>query len=210
MHKCALIYLFLWEPPDTIFDSTRCFCCLSLGIRVRASTAQVLCCASAHWRPLSVFHTQHTNDFALYTEAIKFFNHPESMVRIAVRTITLNVYKGEWQRHTCTSASCTQVSTCKCVCTHAHTLTHTKGMVGHHFCFWKNCFPSLYCVSMANRYNSQRYSPKQSQYNFLSCGKWFWGMSHSHITKAHLYWKEMSIYLLLLLCFYWPFFFYVC
>ncbi|KAK6288435.1 hypothetical protein J4Q44_G00388660 [Coregonus suidteri] len=35
----------------------------------------------------------HTNDFALYTEAIKFFNHPESMVRIAVRTITLNVYK---------------------------------------------------------------------------------------------------------------------
>ena len=38
---------------------------------------------------------QHTNDFALYTEAIKFFNHPESMVRIAVRTITLNVYKGK-------------------------------------------------------------------------------------------------------------------
>ncbi|XP_064871532.1 protein CLEC16A, partial [Oncorhynchus nerka] len=38
-------------------------------------------------------NTQHTNDFALYTEAIKFFNHPESMVRIAVRTITLNVYK---------------------------------------------------------------------------------------------------------------------
>lgn len=49
----------------------------------------------AHLRPLSVSHTQHTNDFALYTEAIKFFNHPESMVRIAVRTITLNVYKGE-------------------------------------------------------------------------------------------------------------------
>ncbi|GFS13850.1 protein CLEC16A-like [Elysia marginata] len=36
---------------------------------------------------------QHTNDFALYTEAIKFFNHSESMVRIAVRTITLNVFK---------------------------------------------------------------------------------------------------------------------
>lgn len=29
----------------------------------------------------------------MYTEAIKFFNHPESMVRIAVRTISLNVYK---------------------------------------------------------------------------------------------------------------------
>lgn len=41
------------------------------------------------------FCFKHTNDFALYTEAIKFFNHPESMVRIAVRTITLNVYKGK-------------------------------------------------------------------------------------------------------------------
>ncbi|XP_042890768.1 protein CLEC16A homolog isoform X5 [Penaeus japonicus] len=36
---------------------------------------------------------KHTNDFPLYTEAIKFFNHPESMVRIAVRTLTLNVYR---------------------------------------------------------------------------------------------------------------------
>ena len=41
------------------------------------------------------FYNEHTNDFALYTEAIKFFNHSESMVRIAVRTITLNVYKVE-------------------------------------------------------------------------------------------------------------------
>lgn len=38
---------------------------------------------------------QHLRDFPLYTEAIKFFNHPESMVRIAVRTLTLNVYKGQ-------------------------------------------------------------------------------------------------------------------
>ncbi|CAG2060430.1 unnamed protein product, partial [Timema podura] len=37
----------------------------------------------------------HTNDFPLYTEAIQFFNHPESMVRIAVRTLTLNVYRVE-------------------------------------------------------------------------------------------------------------------
>jgi len=36
---------------------------------------------------------QHLRDFPLYTEAIKFFNHSESMVRIAVRTLTLNVYK---------------------------------------------------------------------------------------------------------------------
>lgn len=41
------------------------------------------------------FYNEHTNDFPLYTEAIKFFNHPESMVRIAVRTISLNVYKVE-------------------------------------------------------------------------------------------------------------------
>ncbi|CDW57006.1 ATP bind 1 and RrnaAD and FPL and C2 domain conta ining protein [Trichuris trichiura] len=36
---------------------------------------------------------EHTNDFPLYTEAIKFFNHGEGMVRIAVRTLTLNVFR---------------------------------------------------------------------------------------------------------------------
>nr|CAD7601801.1 unnamed protein product [Timema genevievae] len=41
------------------------------------------------------FYNEHTNDFPLYTEAIQFFNHPESMVRIAVRTLTLNVYRVE-------------------------------------------------------------------------------------------------------------------
>merc|ERR1719209_2594380 len=41
---------------------------------------------------------KHTNDFPLYTEAIKFFNHGESMVRIAVRTLSLNVYKVEDDR----------------------------------------------------------------------------------------------------------------
>lgn len=39
------------------------------------------------------FYNEHTNDFPLYTEAIKFFMHSESMVRIAVRTLTLNVFK---------------------------------------------------------------------------------------------------------------------
>ena len=43
---------------------------------------------------LYVLIIQHLRDFPLYTEAIKFFNHSESMVRIAVRTLTLNVYKG--------------------------------------------------------------------------------------------------------------------
>lgn len=41
------------------------------------------------------FFNEHTNDFPLYTEAIKFFNHPEKMVRIAVRTLTLNVFRVE-------------------------------------------------------------------------------------------------------------------
>lgn len=40
------------------------------------------------------FFNENTNDFPLYTEAIKFFHHPEKMVRIAVRTLTLNVFKG--------------------------------------------------------------------------------------------------------------------
>lgn len=80
---------------DTLPVSTSC-CALSLcGILWPERGGAVL--YFAHWHPLSVSYTQHTNDFALYTEAIKFFNHPESMVRIAVRTITLNVYKGECQ-----------------------------------------------------------------------------------------------------------------
>ncbi|CAG2111581.1 unnamed protein product [Medioppia subpectinata] len=41
------------------------------------------------------FFNEHTNDFPLYTEAIKFFNHSEKMVRIAVRTLTLNVFRVE-------------------------------------------------------------------------------------------------------------------
>ncbi|XP_064406876.1 protein CLEC16A-like isoform X2 [Halichondria panicea] len=39
------------------------------------------------------FYNEHLRDFPLYTEAIKFFNHSETMVRIAVRTLTLNVFK---------------------------------------------------------------------------------------------------------------------
>lgn len=42
-------------------------------------------------------HTIHfffnSSDFPLYTEAVKYFNHPEKMVRIAVRILTLNVFK---------------------------------------------------------------------------------------------------------------------
>eukprot|EP01119_Soliformovum_irregulare_P014909 TRINITY_DN4131_c0_g1_i1.p1 TRINITY_DN4131_c0_g1~~TRINITY_DN4131_c0_g1_i1.p1 ORF type:complete len:976 (-),score=250.71 TRINITY_DN4131_c0_g1_i1:40-2967(-) len=44
---------------------------------------------------IQFFFNSMENDFPLYTEAIKFFNHRESMIRIAVRTLTLNVYKVE-------------------------------------------------------------------------------------------------------------------
>ncbi|CAF1067720.1 unnamed protein product [Didymodactylos carnosus] len=42
---------------------------------------------------INFFYNERNNDFPLYVEAIKFFNHPETMIRIAVRTLTLNVYK---------------------------------------------------------------------------------------------------------------------
>lgn len=47
------------------------------------------------------FFNEHTNDFPLYTEAIKFFNHSEKMVRIAVRTLTLNVFRGMFYSMCC-------------------------------------------------------------------------------------------------------------
>ena len=43
------------------------------------------------------FFNERMSEFPLYVEAIKFFDHPESMVRIAVRTLTLNVYRGNYQ-----------------------------------------------------------------------------------------------------------------
>jgi hypothetical protein len=42
---------------------------------------------------LQFFYDYRTNDFPLYAEAVKFFNHPDSMKRTAIRTLTLNVYK---------------------------------------------------------------------------------------------------------------------
>eukprot|EP00727_Mastigamoeba_balamuthi_P011675 m51a1_g713 hypothetical protein (1036) ;mRNA; r:417436-421771 len=46
-------------------------------------------------RSVHFFFNQQKHDFPLYTEAIKFFNNREGMVRIAVRVITLNVYRLE-------------------------------------------------------------------------------------------------------------------
>lgn len=42
---------------------------------------------------LNFFFNNAANDFPLYTEAVKFFNHPEPMIGIAVRTLTLNIYR---------------------------------------------------------------------------------------------------------------------
>lgn len=42
---------------------------------------------------LQFFFDYRTNDFPLYTEGVKFFNNDDTMIRIAVRTLTLNVYQ---------------------------------------------------------------------------------------------------------------------
>ena len=42
---------------------------------------------------IQLFFNDRLNSLPLYEEAIKFFDHPEGMVRTAVRTITLNVYR---------------------------------------------------------------------------------------------------------------------
>jgi protein CLEC16A len=47
-------------------------------------------------RTIQFFFNELANDFPLYTEALKFFNHQESMVRIAARTLTLNVYRVDY------------------------------------------------------------------------------------------------------------------
>ena len=44
-------------------------------------------------RTILFFYNEKAYDFPLFVEAIKFFNHSENMVRIAVRTLTLNTYK---------------------------------------------------------------------------------------------------------------------
>ncbi|RHZ89459.1 hypothetical protein Glove_14g26 [Diversispora epigaea] len=41
---------------------------------------------------LCFFFNEHIDDFPLYSEAVKFFNSDESMVRVAARTITLNIF----------------------------------------------------------------------------------------------------------------------
>ena len=45
-------------------------------------------------RTIQFFFNGMRNTFPLYTEAIKFYDSKESMVRVAVKTLTLNVYRG--------------------------------------------------------------------------------------------------------------------
>lgn len=42
---------------------------------------------------IQFFFNAEAQDFPLYSEAVKFFKHPENMVRIAVRTLTLSVFQ---------------------------------------------------------------------------------------------------------------------
>ncbi|KAF5401017.1 hypothetical protein PHET_05212 [Paragonimus heterotremus] len=42
---------------------------------------------------INFFYLEQRREFDLYVESIKLFCHPESMVRIAVRTITLNIHR---------------------------------------------------------------------------------------------------------------------
>lgn len=42
---------------------------------------------------INIHLIQTTREFPLFTEALKFYNHSESMVRIAVRTVTLNIFR---------------------------------------------------------------------------------------------------------------------
>ena len=49
-------------------------------------------------RTILFFYNDKANDFPLYVEALKFFNHQETMVRTAVRTLTLNTFKVDDER----------------------------------------------------------------------------------------------------------------
>jgi protein CLEC16A len=54
----------------------------TLSLRLNESTVQF-------------FYNERANSFPLYIEGLKYVNHPEGMVRIAMRTLTLNVYRVE-------------------------------------------------------------------------------------------------------------------
>lgn len=48
---------------------------------------------------INFFFDEATSSFPLYQKALELFYHSETMVRIAVRTITLNIFKGMGRSH---------------------------------------------------------------------------------------------------------------
>uniref|UniRef100_A0A915HJA7 FPL domain-containing protein n=1 Tax=Romanomermis culicivorax TaxID=13658 RepID=A0A915HJA7_ROMCU len=78
-------------------DEEACLLYCSLILLILAYYISFLKTLSFKLNPNTIhfFFNEHTGDFPLYTEAVKFFNHSEGMVRIAVRTLTLNVFKGK-------------------------------------------------------------------------------------------------------------------
>ena len=66
--------------------------------------------------------------FPLYAEAIRFFHHEESMVRIAVRTLTLTIYHGVYGTSPSASARvCKEphfYHPLQCVCCHTCMIHH--------------------------------------------------------------------------------------
>ncbi|KAJ6236176.1 hypothetical protein M0813_28098 [Anaeramoeba flamelloides] len=48
-------------------------------------------------KTIKLFYNLNTKEMPLYSESINFFNHPDGMVRIAVRTITLNIFRVDFK-----------------------------------------------------------------------------------------------------------------
>jgi protein CLEC16A len=66
------------------------------------------------------FFDEESQSFPLYTCAVKLFNHPENMVRIAVRTLTLNVFKGERCSPLRSHDSQLNTNQCEAICSATH------------------------------------------------------------------------------------------
>lgn len=88
-HETSLYYLLSNNHVNSIilhkFDTT--------DEEVMAYYISFLKTLSFKLNPHTIHFFFNTSDFPLYTEAVKYFNHPEKMVRIAVRILTLNVFK---------------------------------------------------------------------------------------------------------------------
>ena len=93
------------------------------------------------------FFNEHTADFPLYTEAIKFFNHSEKMVRIAVRTLTLNVFHVRENAMLCFIRDCTA----------APYFSNLSWFIGNHVLDIENSLKSYIENRFSNVSNSHRF-----------------------------------------------------